>query len=349
MAVRLKNINESLERLYESSNTSLTEAFDESFPKWLKDRLIQVKNYHGTDKTNDRDVGKVPRENRPSYISPRGYMGKDRDLGLFSSLLKHGIDLQNLKVVEGPVPEKRTDERLKSPNVPIWHFPNGQVYIPGINDNEETDINPGKVGAFKYVPSKYLMSTADAFAYFDESNLGTDKYSQTRQDRAEHSKELRDIKYGRQGKDPEQFVPYTWRSSNTHYDASGYLVDPTVYKDKLDEIRASNYSVELEKIHNIIKEYSEDISAALQYYDPFENEDEYNTLNKNLSRLRDAVRAYNRYANRITDIANDIAISDDYKRKYIKTYLSDLKGDYDVREIMNNSSDIFLSGVNWLE
>ena len=353
MAVRLRNLNESLEKLYESSNTSLTEAFDDSFPKWLKDRLVDVRKFHGTDKNTDRDINAVPRANRPSYTSPRGWYGNDKDLGLFNGLLKKGVDLQNFKVIEGPVPEKRTDERLKSPNVPIWHFPNGQVYIPGINDNEETTIVPGKEMAYKYVPIKYLVANADAFAYFDENQLGTeDTYSKTRLNRLEKSKELKKMGYGRQGKDPAQFVPnkpYRWsRDEEAHFDKSGYLVDPKIYKDKLADIKAANYSVELEKVYNAISEYRDDISTAMQYYDPFENVNEYNSLQNSMDTLKWAAKKYNDTASRIKQIAEDVDMSEENKRYYIKRYMQDLK-DYSYIERVMEGSDIFLSGANWLE
>lgn len=355
MAVRLRNLNESLDRLYESHDEPLTEAFNDSFPKWLKDRLVTTRKTFGTDKGKDREYSNVSRDERPDITTPRGWYGNTRDLGLFSGLLNAGADFDTLQVHEGPIPEKRTDERLKEPNIPIWGFENGQVYIPGINDQETTTIVPEKGRIpFKYVPMKYLLANAKYFAYIKSSDLTPGEYTRKRTQRGEQSKELRDMNYGRKDKDPEQFVKPMpsnyYRNSNekASLDKSGYIVDPKRFYDKLKQIKASRYGDVLTQYHDLLEEYKEDIISAMQYYDPFENKDEYQLLNSLMGYLRGAIGAYNSVASRIESTANDNFYDDEYKTRRIAKYLESLQNDYDLSQLKSMGDSVFLGSADWL-
>ena len=66
MFVNLKSLNESLSKKYIVEDINLTEAFDESFPKWLKDRIVTVKTFH-----EPGGYSKVPSQQRPSYRDSR--------------------------------------------------------------------------------------------------------------------------------------------------------------------------------------------------------------------------------------------------------------------------------------
>ena len=168
MFIDLKKLNESLENKYQSFE--LNEKFGD-MPDWLSKRILTTK-YNIYDGQRRRDVGlhktkgrwgattddlekKDPKAGpRASYTNARGATG---DQSLFGQLLAHGINMDSVNVIEGNKPEKRTDPRLKEPNIPIFLFKNGQVYAKGINDNEEYSGDKS-YKAFKYLPMKLLLS-----------------------------------------------------------------------------------------------------------------------------------------------------------------------------------------------
>ena len=359
MTVKVRNLYESLEKkLNESNEVSLTEAFNDSFPDWLKKRLVQVRQFHGQPKSsgsNDADPMNVPRENRPTYASPRGFYGNDRELGLFDSLLK-GTDIQKLEVHEGELPTKRTDPRLKEPNIPVWGFPNGQVYIPGFNDNEEFTRSDGKRAAFKYIPAKFLLSDASHFAYIDGSTLPESTYLDIQNQRRLTASELKDLNYGRMNKDPEQFVqnvPSGWglpKNIQASRDKSGYVVNPRKFYDKLAEAKAEKYGEELQKYHDMLVEYRDDITSAMGYYDPFEQKDEYRQLSDLLRTLMNAIDYYNSMAEDIEDLANKMNPKDpnDYYKKMIVRRVQDLQNNRYIKELEKGGNDIFLGSADWL-
>ena len=346
MVTKLHNLTESIERKYQ-----LTEAFNDSFPGWLKDRLVTVRQWGGDQGwKNKSNFSKVPREERPSFISPRGYYGSTADLGLFMGML-NATDLQNVQVIEGPIPEKRTDPRLQEPNIPIWGFPNGQVYIPGMNDNEESQqgaIEDGRIKAFKYIPFKALQSSAVNFAYIDGSKMPESPVQAKRADRLKTARELMSIpNYERQGSsNGSRFT--TGKGWRDKVDKSGYIISPDRYAEKLKELKAGKYVQILQQRYYELVEYKDDISAAMQYYDPFTESDEFNKLKRMLSYLTDAISTYNYYAKRIEEIANDPDYDESSKRTYISKYIDNLLNDYDFRQLKALADDTLLGSADWL-
>ena len=183
MPVRLKNLNESLERKYglnestETETTELTEKLSDSMPDWLKKRLLVTKYSNGGNRIY-RNLGthksnadnKNPEDDfskRPTYAKGRGDVNT-QDQSLFGRMLTKGINLDDVTVEEGAVPTKRTDPRLKEPNIPIFLMKNGQVYAKGLNDQEEYRDDDSK--PFKYVPMKTLLADCEKFAYIDGNN-----------------------------------------------------------------------------------------------------------------------------------------------------------------------------------
>lgn len=358
--LKLKNLNESFAKQYDTApKEKLNEAFNDSFPSWLKSRLGELNKYHGTDK--DGPYGgnrfKVPRGKRPNYSKPRGFSGRERELSLFDNLLK-GTNIDELKVIEGPIPTKRTDERLKSPNIPIWHFPNGQVYIQGYNDNEidtgSTYIGPkGSYMAFKYTPVKYFLENADAFAYIDSDQIEPSNYESTRKERAETAKELRDLGYGRKDKDLDKFVqPTGWSygvpdDQKPYHDASGYLVDPRKYIKKLEDIKANDYARILQERHDAIIDLRNDITAAMQYYDPVEDKDVYRNLWRIMDDLNDAVSAFNNVSTSIEQWVNS-SEDEQLVKRVIKDKVKELLNDSGYKRAIDKGTNIFLGNADWL-
>ena len=364
--LHLSNLNESFNKIYESNDTSLTEAFGKGIPNWVQSRLSDLNKYHGTEKSGPYYTNRnaIPWDKLPDYSQPRGFYGRDRELSLFQNLL-NGVDLDQLQIIDdGDIPTKRTDPRLKAPNIPVWGFPNGQVYIPGYNDNEidngSTYIGPkGSKMAFKYTPTKYFLENASHFAYIDGSSLPTSTYGAKRTIRKETAKELKDMGYGRQDKDPKQFVkevPYqggTPDNQKKYLDKSGYIADPGKYIKKLEDKRADQWSEQLDKRREEILDLRDDIVAAMNYYDPFEDPAKFSRLGDISDDLRRAIDNFNSASKEIQNYADEIAkdpnggYCDMYKRM-LREKVKNLMSDTWFQRVVDRGNDMFLGSADWL-
>lgn len=359
--LKLKNLNESLTKKYNTaSEKHLNEAFNDSFPSWLKARLSELSKYHGTDKDGrgNRDPFGIDVSKRPEYTRPRGFYGPDKELNLLNKLLKE-TDMDTLEVIEGPVPVKRTDSRLKPPNIPIFHFPNGQVYIQGLNDTElfkdsSYRAKNGNSVAFKYVPLKYLLSGADAFAYIDEDNIAPSNYEEKRLERKNAANELKNMNYGRSNKDPDAFVKtpgYGYdlpRDKREYLDKSGYVADPGKYIKKLEDIRADDYGKVLQERHDKLIELRDDLVAALSYYDPIEDRDVYSNLSTIMANLGRAIDNFNSHSRDIESYANNSSYDKDLIRRLIKSEVKNMLNDVYFSRAVEEGEKIFLGNADWL-
>lgn len=345
MIINLNRLNESLDKLYEgnSSHSPLTEAFDESFPKWLKDRLLTIKKYHTGGWAARKDI---PYDQRPDYINARDENKYDSSTkSLFDKALKAGIDFTNTKVVEGPIPEKRTDERLKNENfIPIWLFPNGQVYIEGINDTE-IDFDSGK--AFKYVPMKDKIAKATGFAYIDKSKVNPDAITNKRKDRRDMRSELLNIPYyTRRGtQDYKHFGRDYWSND---YDKSGYpILNPERYKKELEKIAGKKIYQVLDDFYNRIVDAKRKVADAYSQIDPFDKENNDRDRIRNIMNYIDyAAGNYNDYMRRVEYTLNG-GYSEDYKAAELGRIVSRIKNDDYIKQVDNLGSQVFLSDIDW--
>lgn len=345
MIINLNRLNESLDKLYEgnSSHSSLTEAFDESFPKWLKDRLLTIKKYHTGGWAARKDI---PYDQRPDYINARDENKYDSSTkSLFDKALKAGIDFTNTKVVEGPVPEKRTDERLKNENfIPIWLFPNGQVYIEGINDTE-IDFDSGK--AFKYVPMKDKIAKATGFAYIDKSKINSDAITDKRKDRRDMRSELMNLPYyARRGtQDYKHFSQDYW---GTDYDKSGYpILNPERYRKELEKVAGKKIYQVLEDFYNRIVDAKRKVIDAYSQINPFDSDrNDRDRIRNILNYIDYAANNYNDYMRRVEYILNG-GYTEDYKASELGRIVSKIKNDDYIKQIDDLGSQIFLSEIDW--
>lgn len=337
MFVNLKSLNESLENLCES-NLPLNERFDDSFPDWLKDRIVKVKKSGmGWDKRKD-----VPFDERPGYINARDAYNVS-DMSLFDQALRKGIDLANTKVIEGPIPAKRTDPRLKEPNIPVWLFNNGQVYIEGINDNE---IYRPMDKAFKYIPTKYKLEDAKGFAHIDGSKIDPNSVNSKRIGREDHAKELRNIDYGRYGKDPEKFGKAAYGAKR---DKSGYIINPNKYKNELSRIKAKNIYVELDNFHDLLVDYKNKVQDAWASIDIFgsEGRNSISRLRGLMDNIDDAARYYNNYCQQVEAVLGKSYLDETQKLDRLADIINEMRNNYYMKQLKENGADIFLSEIDW--
>ena len=361
MFVNLKSLNESLNKKYIVEDINLTEAFDESFPEWLKDRIVAIKKYQ-------KNWNSIPDNQRPLYKNSR--KGEDaysssNDKSLFTKSLNKGIDFTKTKVVEGPIPEKRTDERLKEPNIPIWLFPDGQVYIEGINEDE---IYRATGKAFSYLPMKEKIADAKAFAYIDGTTLDPQAYRNKLSQRSDMTRDIhKAIKDNpsagifRKG-DPEKFytnVTGAWFNSTSseaerkgYLDKSGYIINPNRYKEALKKAGAKKVFQNLESIYDRIIEVKDDIAAAASYIDPFEDRDNYKQLSTFMDYLMRAISDYNdmsRELKSLSDRYNSGQIDKKDYEQWLIYYNDEIKRNSYFKSLKDIGNDIFLAGVDWLE
>ena len=342
MIINLNRLNESLNRLYES-NSSLTEAFDESFPKWLKDRLVTINKYHTGDWKSKREI---PFDQRPDYINARD---EDRwnssSKSLFDKALASGIDFSKTKVIEGPVPEKRTDERLKNENyIPIWLFPNGQVYIEGLNGSE-IYLSTGK--AFKYMPMKDRIGNASGFAYIDKTKVDPEAITRKRAQRSAMKADIRNNVpyYARQG--TAEFDSFGRGGWGTRFDKSGYpILNPDRYKRELEKIAGKKIYQVLEEYYNKVVDAQRKVAEAYSQEDPFNGENNINSISNLIDYVRWAASRYNDYMRRVDSVVNG-GYSEDYKARELGNIVRRIKEDDYMQSIENIGSKIFLSEIDW--
>lgn len=178
MLLNLKSLTESLDKKYKVDETlkeDLNEAFDESMPKWLKDRLGFTAMRANISKSNANKTyrDKYPGQYFSDYKKERGQYGNESELyGLAGSFLNHNIDISKVKVHEAPVPDKVPRITKNQQIVPIFLMRNGQVWAKGINDREKYATTNKPFPALK---NDELLNDCTAYAYIDLNDLGYDQ------------------------------------------------------------------------------------------------------------------------------------------------------------------------------
>ena len=344
MIVNINSLTESLDKKLQES-TSLTEKFNSSFPEWLKRRIVITK-----DSSNYQKARNIPYVERPSYINSRddkydSYESKS----LFQKALNAGIDFEKTKVIEGPVPTKRTDERLKEPNIPVWFFSSGddssgQVYIEGLNENE---IYRPMNKAFKYIPMKYKMEDAKAFAYIDGKTLTPEAYSNLKQNRRERDQELKKIpNYAR--KNTAEFSKFGNNGSwNSTVDKSGYIVDPYRYEDAIKRLAGKKIYQELESMHDTIVEAQRKALDAYSSIDLFNSDNDDEFLRNILADTKRAARYYNDYMRQVENIINSSSWGEDEKQIQLGKIVNNIKSNSYIKNIKEQGSNYFLQDIDW--
>lgn len=346
MIININSLTESLDRKLQESH-SLNEKFNSSFPDWLKRRIIVTK-----DSSNYQKAKNIPYTDRPAYINARddkydNYESKS----LFQKALAAGIDFEETNVIEGPIPEKRTDPRLKEPNIPVWYFAgategsSGQVYIEGLNDNE---IYRPFDRAFKYMPMKDKLANATAFAYIDGKTLKPEAYAELKQNRRERDKELRKIpNYTRKGTDEYDRFGKSG-SWNSRVDKSGYIIDPARYEGALRRLAGKKVYQELQNMHDTIVDAKRKVLDAYSVIDPFDtNNDDSEYLRNILNDVGRAARYYNDYMRQVENIVNDPSYDEEHKQFALGRVVDNIKTNSYIRNIKEKGSNYFLQDIDW--
>lgn len=299
MLLNLRSLNESIEKKYsinKEKNIALVEAFDESMPKWLANRIaftnLKTGNSHikverGVKGTPNKGKTTVPygyfygREQRaidkkypehgPDYTEYKKNSKTDEegeDLNLANQLRAAGIDVSRVKIVEAPVPS--TIPKKSKKRIDIFGMWNGQVWVRGVNDRE-------KVENHSYTFKKYCKDYPDSFlsyvthyAYIDTSDPAVGSYTDIKEKRLALKQELDNIGNYYRKKD------YSYG-----LDRSGYKVTPTAkkYKKALDKIKYSKIDKTFEEIASRIENIKYALISALTEVDLADREESSRVLN----------------------------------------------------------------------
>lgn len=305
MLLNLRSLNESIEKKYsmnEEKNTTLVEAFDESMPKWLANRIAftnlktgnsAIKIGRGIAKPRNfwswyerEAIKKKYPDAGPEYTDYRRNSKTDEEgeeLNLANQLRAAGIDVSRVKVVEAPVPS--TVPRQSKDRIDIFGMKNGQVWARGINDREIYS-NSGKIfKKFAKDRSDEFLDKCIHYAYIETSDPAVGSYTTIREKRQKLAQELNEIgNYNRQ-----EYDPYG------NFDKSGYRVTKTSqrYKKALDKIKYSKIDKTFEEIASRIENIKYALISALTEVDLTDREES--------SRVLDIVE----YATEDLDRAND--------------------------------------------
>lgn len=363
MLVKLNKLNESLENKY------LNEAFSD-MPEWFKERMLDIKTHdawygagHGEAA---HEYGKNARKRKPKSLAPdyagRGYQwSADRGEKNLFTRMKKDLALDKLEIIECPVPSKSTDPRFKEPNIPIFLFPNGQVYVKGYNPDEMyADYeNPGgwkEAKAFKYLSIKYLKDHCVKFAYIDGNN--DDNFIKDKKDKRYSSKVALRNAY------PERHPEYAGRNRRDErsgkyrdFDKSGYAVIPPVdkYKKELQRLKGKKIYDQLDEAHDYLIFVKDELANIFSNIDIDADEDQSKAYFNSLrSYFLEAIDDY-RYVVKMLDNMDEFVDNpndDDQKLEYIRQYII---SDYHYRDLVSNietlkerSGEIFNSVIDWI-
>lgn len=375
--LRLRNLTESLEKRYNLSESrdlnesdKLNEKLSDDMPDWFAKRLLTTK-YTDSSRIYKRDLGgsahfaggnnytylkgKGAKKN-PNYGKVPDYKQSEYDdQSLFTGLLHKGISLDNVKIIEGPVPISDTDKRLQPPNIPIFLLNDGVVYIPGVNDEEKLGSRK-TLGAYKI---SALLPQCKKFAYIDGNDPDNFKREYKRNTRY---KDRSGSIYRADSPEKDRDGNPIGGLKNTYwnkYDKSGYKIIPPAekYKDKLDEIKAK-------KIYEIMKEYEDYLTDAQQEianYISSLSMKEYRLNNDTIERLQailnNAIGYYVAVDKHINEIVNDTSTTDEEKRdrlvdlinsKYPYRWEGVKQLDREVVRLKDASKDVFNATIDWI-
>ena len=286
MLLNLKALNESFENKYK-----LEEAFDDSMPKWLKDRLAYSAVQSGDSEVHSNKFKPYGYENgadnkysgqqRASFQQNRSTGENGWELGLASQFLKAGVDLSKVKIVEAPIPNKIPRITKNNQIIPIFLLENGQVWAKGINDREEYADYPYE--SFRSMKADDILSKCKAYCYIDLSDPNINTVGDKKINRQKLKAEL-------------NAIPNYFRSESSYWykrDKSGYTNRHNVkrYQEKAKELKLKNVDSMLETCAQKIVDYKTQLSDILTEVDITEINN-LARIQESVDYLRDACRYY---------------------------------------------------------
>lgn len=306
MFLKMNNLTEALEKKYSieknnkqtlNESVKINEKFDDSMPKWLKDRIAYSSISSGNAIVKNPFN---PRRNRgsgrwladlkyPDQVQITGQKNRSTGesgtkLGLARQFLNQGVDISKIKIHEAPIPDKIPRRTKNQQIIPIFHLPNGQVWAVGINDREEYWMTHEP---FSRSRQQVLDDCVD-YAYIDLNDENIDTVGEIRKKRAELKNELNKI--------PNYYRDNSW--NNFGADKSGYRneVNTKRYKEIAKKLKYKKLPKLIEDCGIQITEYKEQITDILEELDMFEDDSKttgiLNKLSDALRNLRDANTYY---------------------------------------------------------
>lgn len=329
MFLKMNNLTEALEKKYSiekndkqtlNESVKMNEKFDDSMPKWLKDRIAyssissgdsSVKNPLNSRRRRTRSGNpfaadiKYPNQFRITGQKNRSTGESGGELGLARQFLNQGVDISKIKIHEAPIPDKIPRRTKNQQIIPIFHLPNGQVWAVGINDREEYQMTREPFSRSK----QQVLDDCVDYAYIDLNDENIDTVGEIRKKRAELKQELNKI--------PNYYRNDSW--NNWDADKSGYSnkVNTKRYKEIAKKLKYKKLPSLIEDCGIQITEYKEQITDILEELDMFEDDSKTNGI---LNKLIDALRNL-RDAN--TCYTDALSALDRFNNEPDQTYIAD--------------------------
>lgn len=368
--LHLKNLNESFDKLYEVNeplHEGLNEAFGDTFPKWLKTALADSRKHYGYKPYSvsprhgyEMNIGQSPdKASRQvaDVVKPKGFKGNLDAISLFNLAISAGIDLQNAQITEAEVPASTKDPIMQDETiVRIWGFPSGQVYIEGLNESEKCVDDP-KEWPFRYFTPKKLITLANHFAYMSASDLNPSYLHDKDVERNQHYSDLVQMYNDhpemirnniRKEYSPMDIPTFEAGKRGGHFDASGYMIDPTRYEDKLKTAKGKRVFDDLAHLYKAInRTYTQYVDAITEY--DFENEESQLDISSmdidQFSRWQYQYNDLVRKVNRVADALKQGDITEQVALNYYSEVRVDVKSELD--DVLEHSRELY-SAVDWL-
>lgn len=190
----------------------------------------------------------------------------NKSRGIKDGLLKANIDLSNATYVPDTLAKGGRDPKLKDPSrVNVFKLLDGSVYLDGINNPYVFLPSMGIQKNVSQMSWKQVLDIADEYGYIMKNDPDL---IQKRADRkaakagsvnrglGQYHKQLFKYQDDPNNRWKTLEVPDGWKWVQAKgQDKSGYPLNPSKYKDMLDNVGLDNYSDRLQKYYDKIENY----------------------------------------------------------------------------------------------
>lgn len=288
------------------------------------------------------------------------WLKKEFDGNLKSILLKNNIALDKVKFIQSDFPStsNQVTKMKQSNKYPIFFLGNRDIYIPGIYGDNKYSLKYDNY--YKNIPMKNIIKDATDFGYIDlsdASNTTIDIKKQRKEvkqgtiPRGKGQYLYKETEYIPGHNEEGKWVPgydretgkQEWRTLKGE-DKSGYILNPDKYKNILDNLDLSNYSIVLGRYYNKLNNIKTEIQNKLSNWDI----KEYGIpkfgawgipLYNILDNFNNVVNIYQQILKGIDKIVNSSKLTEEEKKEYIQDYATGFYGIGNLRDKVEDLQD----------
>lgn len=256
-------------------------------------------------------------------------------------LNRAGVSLDTAEFKEYPVPTSNRDQIKTRDDLVVFYLLTDDrgrdaLYIPNIDRDENSLYIDGDYVKYRYIAWGKIFDRCKAICYVEKDNSSNFIPDEKRSSR----QELTRSGYGkfqryasttnpnrRFSKKEQDSIQSYWRTQNTKFDKSGYVLDPERLKRELEnhpEIAKRGESKKLESIANRLRELNDAISNAFSYVtyssSSIVRPDVLEDINSASNNLLNATRAFNSVLNSVLNDGETLS-SNKYDYDRVLDYL----------------------------